>query len=170
MAFFLNTQHICNFFFLGREKNGHDTISWLHVFAAMHDSATMRPFHEIIDCTTYVCVSVCVCVYIYIYIYMCVCVCVCFVHSSSQNGESDVNQQILSRTPRLVSITQALVNCHARNGHVRLFAWYVSLISVSSSLTYVCRICTMYTYCNVQIHRYYRLEFVTWTPQENIFN
>jgi hypothetical protein len=53
MAFFLNTQYARNCFFLGREKNGHVTISWLHVFAAMHDSATMRPFHEIIDCTTY---------------------------------------------------------------------------------------------------------------------
>jgi hypothetical protein len=52
-AFFLNTQHARNCFFLGREKNGHDTISWLHVFAAMHDSTTMRPFHEIIHCTTY---------------------------------------------------------------------------------------------------------------------
>jgi hypothetical protein len=52
MAFFLNTQHARNCFFLGREKNGHSTISWL--VAAMHDSATMRPFHEIIDCTTYI--------------------------------------------------------------------------------------------------------------------
>jgi hypothetical protein len=54
MEFFLNTQHARNCFFLRREKNGHGTISWLHVFAAMHDSATMRPFHEIIDCNTYI--------------------------------------------------------------------------------------------------------------------
>jgi hypothetical protein len=40
-------------FLLGREKNGHDTISWLHVCAVVHNSVTMRPIHEIIDCTTY---------------------------------------------------------------------------------------------------------------------
>jgi hypothetical protein len=53
VTLFLNTPHTRNCFLLGREKNGHGTISWLHISAVMHDRATMRPIHEIIDCITY---------------------------------------------------------------------------------------------------------------------
>jgi hypothetical protein len=53
VTFFLNTPHARNCFLLGREQNGHGTISWLHVSAVMHNSANMPPVHEIIDCTTY---------------------------------------------------------------------------------------------------------------------
>jgi hypothetical protein len=53
VTFFLNTLHARNCFLLGWEKNGHGTISWLHVSAIMHNSATVLPVHKIIDCTTY---------------------------------------------------------------------------------------------------------------------
>jgi hypothetical protein len=52
---FLNTPHARNCFLLGWEKNGHGTISWLHLSPVVHNSATMRPVHEIIDCT--VCIN-----------------------------------------------------------------------------------------------------------------
>jgi hypothetical protein len=52
VTFFLNTPRARNCFLLEREKNGHGTILWLHVSAVVHNSATMRPTHEIIDCTT----------------------------------------------------------------------------------------------------------------------
>jgi hypothetical protein len=42
-----------NCFILEREKNGQGIISWLHVSAVVNNSSTMRPIHEIIDCTTY---------------------------------------------------------------------------------------------------------------------
>jgi hypothetical protein len=54
VAFFLNTPHASNCFLLGQDKNGHGTISWLHVPAVVHNSATMRQTHEIVDCITYV--------------------------------------------------------------------------------------------------------------------
>jgi hypothetical protein len=52
VTFFLNTLHTCNCFLLGQEKSGHGTISWLHVSAVVHNSASMQPIHKIIDCTT----------------------------------------------------------------------------------------------------------------------
>jgi hypothetical protein len=53
VTFFLNTPHTCNCFLLGQEKNGHSTILLLEVSAVVHNSATTRPIHEIIDCTMY---------------------------------------------------------------------------------------------------------------------
>jgi hypothetical protein len=47
------TTHTHNCFLLGREKNGHGTISWLHVSAVVHNSAIIWPIHEIIDCSMY---------------------------------------------------------------------------------------------------------------------
>jgi hypothetical protein len=53
VTFFLNTPHAHDCFLLGWEKNGHGTISCLHVLsAAVHNCATMRPIHEIIDSAT----------------------------------------------------------------------------------------------------------------------
>jgi hypothetical protein len=47
--------HTCTeLLLLEREKNGHGGISWLHISGAVHNSTTMRPSHEITDCTTYV--------------------------------------------------------------------------------------------------------------------
>jgi hypothetical protein len=52
VPFFPNTLYAYNCFLLGRE-NGHGTISWLHVSAVVHNSATMWSIHKIIDCTMY---------------------------------------------------------------------------------------------------------------------
>jgi hypothetical protein len=52
VTFFLNTLHAHSCFLLGREKNGHGIMLLLSVSAVMHNSATVWPVHEIIDCTT----------------------------------------------------------------------------------------------------------------------
>jgi hypothetical protein len=41
VTFFLNTQQAPYCFSLGREKDGHGTISWLHMSAVMHNSGTL---------------------------------------------------------------------------------------------------------------------------------
>jgi hypothetical protein len=43
---FLSEYNARNLFLLGRENNGHGTISWLHVSGVVHNSATMRPIHD----------------------------------------------------------------------------------------------------------------------------
>jgi hypothetical protein len=54
VTFFLNIPHAHNCFLLVQEKNGHNTLSWLRVSTVVHNSATMRPIQEIIDCTMYI--------------------------------------------------------------------------------------------------------------------
>jgi hypothetical protein len=36
------------------KKNGHGTISWLHMSTVVHNSATMQPVHKIIEYTMYI--------------------------------------------------------------------------------------------------------------------
>jgi hypothetical protein len=50
---FLYTPHARNYLLLRCNENAHGTILWLHVSTAVHNSATMRPIHKIIDYTTY---------------------------------------------------------------------------------------------------------------------
>jgi hypothetical protein len=59
VTFFLNTPHVRNYYLLGWDKNGHGTILWFHVSAEVHNSATMRPIHEIINCTMYIVLHTC---------------------------------------------------------------------------------------------------------------
>jgi hypothetical protein len=47
VTFFLNIPYE-RYCLLERKRNGHDTISWLHVSSLVHNSVTMRPIHEIL--------------------------------------------------------------------------------------------------------------------------
>jgi hypothetical protein len=54
VTFFLNTQHACNCFVLGWEKNGYGTVSWFHISSVVHNSAAIWLTCHLNECTIYV--------------------------------------------------------------------------------------------------------------------